>query len=81
MYVAMRRTTIFLDDELLKQAQRAASRSGKSFAQLVREALLAYLSSEGSMSPTLPRIAGQFASGHADTASRVDELLWEDPHR
>jgi hypothetical protein len=28
----------------------------------------------------LPSITGQFASGHADTSARVDELLWSDPH-
>jgi hypothetical protein len=28
----------------------------------------------------LPSVAGRFASGSSDTAARVDELLWRDPH-
>lgn len=74
----MRRTTIFLDDKLLREAQRHARRTGASFATVVREALTRYLA--GPTAASLPSIAGSFASGKRDTASRLDELLWRDPH-
>lgn len=78
MYV-MRRTTIFVDDQLLRQVRQFAKREGKSFAAVVRESLLAYLAG-GRPKPRLPSIAGRFASGHNDTAERADELLWREPH-
>ncbi len=76
----MRRTTIFLEDRLLKQAQRYAARHGKSFAQVVREAVAAYMTEGGTMKSKLPSVAGKFASGRTDVSERVDELLWKDPH-
>lgn len=76
----MKRTTVFLDPTLLKRAKQYASARGKSLAAVVREALAQYINA-----PTgprgVPRVAGQFASGHGDTAERVDDLLWQDPHR
>lgn len=77
----MRRTTIFLEDGLLKQAQRYAARHGKSFAQLVREAVAAYMAEGGTMKGKLPSLAGKFASGRSDISEKTDELLWKDPHR
>ncbi|MFN0178527.1 MAG: type II toxin-antitoxin system VapB family antitoxin [Gemmatimonadales bacterium] len=76
----MRRTTIFLDEALLKRAQRYAARHDKSFAQVVREAMTAYLAEGGIMKTKLPSLAGKFASGRADISEKVDELLWKDPH-
>lgn len=77
----MKRTTVFLQDRLLKEAQRAAEREGISFAQLVREAVARYLAGPRAEGPHgIPAIAGQFGSGQADTSERVDELLWQDPH-
>ena len=75
----MKRTTIFLDDVLLRQAQRLARRQGVSFATVVREALARYVLSP-EPGPKLPSFASRFASGTTDTSSRVDELLWRDPH-
>lgn len=77
----MRRTTIFLDDHLLRQARQYARRKGKSLAALVRESLMAYLAGErGRRATRLPSVAGRFASGRADTSERVDDLLWQEPH-
>jgi metal-responsive CopG/Arc/MetJ family transcriptional regulator len=75
----MKRTSIFLEEQLLRKLQRAAERQGVSAATLVREAVTRYLAGpeQGSR---LPPIAGQFTSGTSDTAERVDELLWTDPH-
>jgi hypothetical protein len=77
----MHRTTIFLDPELLRRVKRLAQRQDKSFAAVVREALAAYVSSSAGSGGRLPSVAGRFASGTSDTSERVDELLWEDPHR
>lgn len=76
----MKRTTVFLDDQLLRQAQAQAEREGKSFAQLVREAVAGYLLGSHKPATRLPSVAGQFASGCAEAAERVDELLWREPH-
>ncbi len=77
----MRRTTVFLEEELVKKARRYAAKRQTSFAQVVREALLQYVNEEGSVKRKLPSLAGQFASGHSDTSERVDELLWKNPHQ
>jgi metal-responsive CopG/Arc/MetJ family transcriptional regulator len=74
----MKRTTVFLDDKLLREAQRYARRTGTSFATVVREALARYLAQPNAGS--LPSIAGRFSSGTKDTASRTDEILWRNPH-
>lgn len=65
----------------MKRAQRYAARHGKSFAQVVREAITAYLAEGDTMKRSLPSLAGRYASGKSDTSERVDELLWKDPHR
>jgi hypothetical protein len=74
----MKRTTLFLDDQLLSRLQRLARGRGVTFATVVREALARYI-----VEPTdagVPHIAGQFSSGTSDTSERADELLWRDPH-
>ncbi|HLA89667.1 MAG TPA: ribbon-helix-helix protein, CopG family [Gemmatimonadaceae bacterium] len=75
----MKRTTIFLDDRLLRRLQRLARTRGVSFATVVREAMSRYVA-EPSGKGSLPSIAGRFSSGTRDTSARVDELLWRDPH-
>lgn len=75
----MKRTTVFLDDALLRRVRQTARREGRSFAAVVREALARYLAGPVGKRK-LPSIAGMFDSGHADTSVRVDELLWKDPH-
>lgn len=75
----MKRTTVFLDDALLSALKQLATRRQVSFATVVREAAAAYVSAP-SAARALPSVAGGFASGHTNTASRVDELLWQDPH-
>jgi hypothetical protein len=76
---AMKRTTIFLDEQTLQRLQRTAQRQGVSAAMLVREAVTRYLDAPPAASQ-LPSIAGQFTSAHVDTSERVDQLLWPDPH-
>jgi hypothetical protein len=76
---AMKRTTIFAEESLLRQLRAEARRQGVSTAKLVREALAAYVARHGSTTG-IPSIAGQYASGNSDTSARVDELLWREPH-
>jgi hypothetical protein len=76
----MKRTTVFLDSELIRRARRFARKEGKSFAQVVREAVAKYIVEEPPAGTPVPGIAGKFASGRSDVSARVDELLWQDPH-
>jgi metal-responsive CopG/Arc/MetJ family transcriptional regulator len=76
---AMKRTSLFLDAKLLRDLKRAADRRRVSVASIVREAVARYLA-EPSTSEALPSIAGKFASGKRNTAARVDDLLWQNPH-
>jgi hypothetical protein len=75
----MKRTTIFLEASLLRALKQLAARRQVSFATVVREAASAYLAAPES-AKAMPSVAGRFASGTTDTASRADELLWQDPH-
>jgi hypothetical protein len=75
----MQRTTIFLDEELRRRLVRMAREQGVSFATLVREALAQYIAAPAA-GGHMPSITGRFSSGTADTSSRVDELLWRNPH-
>jgi hypothetical protein len=45
----------------------------------VREALAQYIAAPAA-GGHMPSITGRFSSGTADTSSRVDELLWRNPH-
>jgi len=75
----MNRTSLFLDEEMIKRIQKLARARGVSFATLVREALAQYIV-EAEPATSVPSIAGRFASGEKDTSERVDELLWRNPH-
>jgi hypothetical protein len=76
----MKRTSLFLDDRIMAEIKRIASKRGVSVATLVREALAAYVA-EPKKKGGLPPIAGRFSSGKRNTASRVDDFLWRDPHK
>ncbi len=70
----MKRTTIYLDSELEVLLKLEMLRQKRPMAELVREAVQAYVTREPSRTPPG---AGAFASGHADTAERADKLLDE----
>ena len=70
----MKRTTIYLEPELEVLLKLEVLRQQRPMAELVREALHAYVRREPSR---VPPGAGAFASGRADTAERVDEALAE----
>jgi plasmid stability protein len=77
----MKRTTIFVPEALERDLQLYAAREGKSTAAVVREALAEYVANRRTPG-ALPSFAAAFASGHADTAERHEELLFKQltPH-
>jgi hypothetical protein len=70
----MKRTTIYLDPELEVLLKLEMLRQKRPMAEIVREAVHAYVTRE---SRHAPPGAGSFASGHTDTAVRVDDVLRE----
>jgi predicted transcriptional regulator len=73
----MRRTTVFVDDEVLDALVAIARRRGISVAQITREALAAYVSREQGRRRPLS-LAGIGRSGRKDVAERAEDLLKED---
>jgi hypothetical protein len=70
----MKRTTIYLDPELEILLKLEMLRQKRPMAELVREAVQAYVTRE----PTrLPPGAGEYGSGRGDTADRAEQLLDE----
>lgn len=68
----MKRTTIYLEPELELLLKTEMLRRGKPMAELIREALRAYLGRGGSQAPPG---AGAFKSGRRDTAENAERLL------
>ena len=68
----MKRTTIYLEPELEVLLKLETRRRNKPMAELIREALRAYLQKEPGEAPPG---AGAFASGHKNTAERHDAWL------
>jgi Ribbon-helix-helix protein, copG family len=71
MMYGMRRTTIYLPDELKTALERTAAAQGLSEAEVVRGALAAATVEQGHPRPQLPL----FDSGDATLAQRVDDEL------
>ena|SRR6185436_13709759 len=70
----MKRTTIYLAPELEMLLKSEMLRQNRPMAEIVREAVEAYLTREPRKPPPG---AGAFASGHADTGERADAVLQE----
>jgi hypothetical protein len=70
----MKRTTIYLDPELEVLLKLEMLRQKRPMAEIVREAVQAYVSREPRAAPPG---AGAFGSGHTDTAERAEEVLAE----
>jgi hypothetical protein len=68
----MKRTTIYLEPELEVLLKLEVLRQKRPMAEIVREAVHAYVTREPRKAPPG---AGAFASGRADTAERADEIL------
>jgi plasmid stability protein len=67
----MRRTTIYLPDELKAALERTATAEGRSEAEVVRSALTSATAAHTYPAPRLPL----FDSNDATLAERVDEEL------
>jgi plasmid stability protein len=67
----MKRTTIYLPDELKAALERTAAAEGKSEAEIVRSALAVATADQAHPRPRLPL----FDSGDPTLAERVDEEL------
>jgi hypothetical protein len=68
----MKRTTIYLEPELEMLLKHEMLRQKRPMAEIVREAVQAYVTREPRKAPPG---AGAFTSGRSDTAERVDEIL------
>jgi hypothetical protein len=68
----MKRTTVYLDPELEVLLKLEMLRQGRPMAELVREAVHAYVTREPRQ---VPPGAGAFASGHTDTAEKSEQIL------
>jgi plasmid stability protein len=71
MMYGMRRTTLYLPDELKAALERTAAAHGTSEAEVVRSALLAATIDQALPKPRIPL----FDSGDATLAEQVDEEL------
>jgi plasmid stability protein len=71
MMYGMRRTTIYLPEELKAALERTAAAQGRSEAEVVRGALTAATVDHAHPKPRLPL----FDSGDATLAERVDDVL------
>lgn len=69
----MKRTTIYLPDELKKAIESAAKRDGRSEADVIRDALETSLRSSRAPRPRVPLT--RRGLGDSSVARRVDELL------
>jgi hypothetical protein len=67
----MRRTTVYLPDDLKVALEHASSTSGRSEAELIREGVAYVVSRVGRPRPRLPL----FDSGDPTLAERADALL------
>jgi len=75
----MKRTTLFVDEDLEAELRALARRRSVTVAALTRQALRQYVS-VANRKRRLPSFIGMFNSGYSDTAMRHEELLWSDPH-
>ena len=70
----MKRTTVYLEPDLEVLLKLEMLKQGRPMAEIVREAVQAYVTREPQRTPPG---AGSFASGRSETASRVDDVLVE----
>jgi predicted transcriptional regulator len=70
----MKRTTIYLEPDLEMRLKLEVQRQKRPMAELIREAVHAYLTREPQRTPPG---AGAFASGRTGTASDLDAALAE----
>jgi len=75
----MKRTTIFVDEQLERELQALARRQRRPMAAIVREAIEQYVvSARPAPGRPAPAFVALGRSGRRDTAERHEELLWEE---
>jgi hypothetical protein len=75
----MVKTTVYLPEKLKRQVKRAAARTKRSEAEIIREAIAAAMRRLTPPEPRLPLF--EEGLGDPTIAERVDELLWNDRQR
>lgn len=78
----MRRTTVFLDEQLDRDVKSIAEREGRPAASVVREALAEYVARHRREAPPLSFV-GAGRSGRSDVSERHEEILADElrPHQ
>ncbi|HEY3129236.1 MAG TPA: hypothetical protein VGL91_07245 [Acidobacteriota bacterium] len=78
----MKRTTIFIDEQIERELHAIAVRKARPVAAVVREALGQYLAEEKRKKGFAIGFVAVGRSGRGDTAEIHEELLWSnlDPH-
>lgn len=69
----MKKTTVYLPDELKRRLEAAARAEDRSEADVIRDAITAAVARHGAASPRVP-LTGK-GLGDPTVAERVDELL------
>jgi len=76
----MQRTTIFADENLLREIKDLAKQEKRSTADVIREALFQYLNTKKTPAARLSFI-GIGDSGRRDLSEKHEELLWPKPSK
>lgn len=77
---AMKRTTIFADESLLRALREIAYQERSTLAAITRRALEEFVGRR-QKTGSLPSFIGIGRSGRKDIAERAEELLWTASHR
>ncbi len=77
----MRRTTIFADDDLLNELKELARDEQRSAAELVREALVAYIANKRESAGKKLSFMGIAESVRDDISEVHEDLLWQKSSR
>ena len=68
----LRKTTVYIEDEILRELKHLGNELRRSDAQMIREAIGAYVRSS---SRPRPKSIGAWTGGPRDFASRSDQIL------
>jgi len=72
---AMKRTTIFVDDEVFVSLKRIAKEEGKTRWEIIRQALQKFIDERYTARRSISFI-GVGRSGHKDISERSERLFW-----
>jgi metal-responsive CopG/Arc/MetJ family transcriptional regulator len=73
----MKRTTIFADENMLRDLKEISEQDNKSVAEVVREAITSYVRVRRKKRKAQPGFVGIGKSGRNDIAEKYEELLWQ----